>query len=213
MTLTSGAAGWCGCCGRRPIQDGLLRHQLRLALARLLGGIKRSARPSTACIVWFQRSEGGEKDGLASQQHAGTARAPYHPGKMPFHTCGAAAARRSRRARRACPAAGRVYTGGGAGAHTRHEHRGGRCSLSTWQPKVMPTWRHGLFSTAVAQRAACHERRGEASAAAEVSEQRARPRESLQGRAWIMGLGKSRPAQSPYVRGVGCEHLATSAPA
>ena len=37
------------------------------------GGGKRSARQSTACIVWFQRSEGGEKDGLASQQHAGTA--------------------------------------------------------------------------------------------------------------------------------------------
>ena len=36
----------------------------------------------------------------------------------------------------------------------------------------MPPWRHGLFSTAVAQRAACHERRGEASAAAEVSELR-----------------------------------------
>ena len=37
MTLTSCAASWRVCCGRRPIQDSLLRHQLRLALARLLG--------------------------------------------------------------------------------------------------------------------------------------------------------------------------------
>ena len=36
MTLTSCAASWRVCCGRRPIQDSLLRHQLRLALARLL---------------------------------------------------------------------------------------------------------------------------------------------------------------------------------
>ena len=38
MTLMRGAVGWCVCCGRRPIQDSLLRHQLRLALAQLLGG-------------------------------------------------------------------------------------------------------------------------------------------------------------------------------
>ena len=156
------------------------------------GGVKRSAWQFTASTVWFQRREGGGWPGEPTAcRYRG---APYHPGEMPSHTCGAAAARRSRRARRACPAAGRGYTSGGAGTHTRHEHRGGRCSLSTWQPKVMPPWRHGLFSTAVAQRAACHERRGEASAAAEVSEQRARPRESLQARAWVMGLGKGRPA-------------------
>ena len=39
------------------------------------GGVKRSARRSTACTVWFQRreGEGGEKDGQASQQDAGAA--------------------------------------------------------------------------------------------------------------------------------------------
>jgi hypothetical protein len=59
MTLMRGAVGWCVCCGRRPIQDSLLRHQLRLALAQLLGGGKRAPRTLTP-HGWFQAGRPGE---------------------------------------------------------------------------------------------------------------------------------------------------------
>ena len=75
MTLTSCAASWRVCCGRRPIQDSLLRHQLRLALARLLrvvvvGGGGGGTGSMSSPTAWMVSKEGG--GGLASQQHAST---------------------------------------------------------------------------------------------------------------------------------------------